>query len=113
FPEMYFFRHEKGNGGAKPGAQFGSDYLQRWWNKACKNLGIEGVSLYPGTRHSSAVELRKKHSPESVKRNMGTRSNKAFERYLQITAEEQMALTRDIRGNNIVDFKKKKNDNKN
>jgi len=113
FPEMYFFRHEKGNGNAKPGTQFGRDYLTRWWNEACKNLGIEGVSLYPGTRHSSAVELRKKHSPEAVKRNMGTRSNKAFERYLQMTAEEELALTSDARGGRVIDFKNRKNDDNN
>lgn len=113
FPEMYFLRHEKGNGGAKPGSRFGSDYLQRWWNKACKNLGIEGVSLYPGTRHSSAVDLRKKHSPEAVKRNMGTRTGKAFDRYLQLTAEEETALCRDARGDNVIPLERKKSDDKN
>jgi hypothetical protein len=106
FPELYLFRHIKGNGGAKPNAQFGSDYLQKWWNKACQNLGIEGVSLYPGTRHSSAVELRKQHSPEAIKRNMGTRSNKAFERYLQISAEEERALTQDVRGGRVIEFER-------
>ena len=88
FPEVYFFRHIKGNGGAKPGQQFGKDYLYRWWKKACANIGVEGVPLYPGTRHSSAISLRKQSSPESIKRAMGTRSNKAFERYLQVTGDE-------------------------
>jgi integrase len=111
FPELYLFRHIKGNGGAKPNAQFGSDYLQKWWNKACKSLGIEGVSLYPGTRHSSAVDLRKQHSPEAIKRNMGTRSNKAFERYLQISAEEERTLTQDARGGKVLNFREKADDN--
>jgi integrase len=33
FPEMFFFRHLKGNGAAKPGQQFGKDYLYKWWKK--------------------------------------------------------------------------------
>ena len=39
FPEQYFFRQEKGNGAAKPGSQFGKDYLYKWWKKACAELG--------------------------------------------------------------------------
>ncbi len=30
--DMYFFRHRKGNGSAKPGSQFGKDYLYKWWS---------------------------------------------------------------------------------
>jgi integrase len=113
-PETYYFRHIKGNGNAKPGDQFGRDYLQRWWGKACKNLGIEGVPLYPGTRHSSAVDLRKRHSPEAVRRATMTKTNKAFERYLQITGDEVRDLYQDARtGNklatNLDQYRKKKN----
>lgn len=107
-PEVYVFRHEKGNGGAKPGSQFGSDYLQRWWNEACDNLGVKGVSLYPGTRHSSARDLRERRSPEAVKRKMQTRSNKAFDRYLEVTAEEQVKLAEDVRGGRVIEFKRSK-----
>ena len=49
----------------------------------CKRLGVEGVDLYGGTRHSSARALLKKYSPDEIKR-YGTlhRTNRAFERYL-------------------------------
>ena len=49
----------------------------------CKRLGVEGVDLYGGTRHSSARALLKKYSPDEIKR-YGTlhRTSKAFERYL-------------------------------
>lgn len=91
FPEIYFFRHNNGS-------KFGKDYLYTYWRKACRNLGIEGVSLYPGTRHSSAIDMRKRHSPEAVKRATGHETNQAFERYLRIEDDELRALYADLRG---------------
>lgn len=84
FPELYFFRHQKGNGNAKPGTQFGKDYHYKWWKKACHKLGIEGVDLYGGTRHSTATALAKYFTLQELREN-GTMhsSNKAFERYVQ------------------------------
>lgn len=111
FPEMYFFRHIKGNGNAKPGAQLGKDYLSRWWAMACKNLGIEGVPLYPGTRHTSAVAMRQAHSTEDVKRATAHRSNRAFERYLQITGDEVRRLYASARTDNkLITFPAAVND---
>lgn len=81
FPELYFFRHMKGIGGVTPGSRFGPKYLYKWWKKACKNLGIEGLDLYGGTRHSSVRALAEKFTPEQIKR-VGWKTNKAFERYL-------------------------------
>jgi len=102
FPEMYFFRHLKGNGAAKPAQRFGKDYLYKWWKKACTNLGVEGVDLYGGTRHSSVIDLRKRHSPEAVKRASGhsAKTNKAFERYLQVSADEVRPIYKDARPDN-------------
>ncbi|MCP4113265.1 MAG: hypothetical protein GY749_48340 [Desulfobacteraceae bacterium] len=50
--------------------------------------GVEGVDLYGGTRHSSAMALRDLASPEQIKRSMMTSTNKAFERYFRIESEE-------------------------
>lgn len=50
--------------------------------KACTNLGIEGVDLYGGTRHSSVRALRRYRSPEEIKRAAMSETNKAFERYM-------------------------------
>jgi hypothetical protein len=109
FPEMYFFRHVKGNGAAKPGEQFGRDYLQRWWNTACGNLGIEGVSMYPGTRHTSAVDMRLRESPETVKRATGHgKNNQAFNRYLQVTGDELRRLYAGTRKPKVVSIRKRK-----
>jgi len=83
-PDLYFFRHGKGLKGVTAGDQFGEKYLYKWWKKACSNLGVEGVDLYGGTRHSSARALREFHSPEEIKRATMHTTNKAFERYFQI-----------------------------
>jgi integrase len=83
-PDMYFFRHLKGNGSAKPGSQFGKDYLYKWWKLACRNLGVEDVDLYGGTRHSTTTALSEHFSKDEL-RESGTMhvTNQAFERYMQ------------------------------
>lgn len=87
--DLPFFRHFKGNGAAKPGQQFGHDYLYKWWKKACKEVGVEGVDLYGGTRHSTVRYMRKLgYSREDVKAASMHSTNKAFERYLEKTANE-------------------------
>lgn len=87
-PELLFFRHPRGRSGVKAGTPFGPRYLYKWWKKACNNLGIEGVDLYGGTKHSTAIALRKVATPEEIKRAMMESTNKAFERYYRIEADE-------------------------
>ncbi len=82
FPEMPFFRHGSGISGVSENAPFGEKYFYKWWVKACDNLGIKGVDLYGGTRHSSVRALRKYRSPEEIKRAAMSETNKAFERYM-------------------------------
>lgn len=84
-PELYFFRHVKGISGIEAGQKFGDRYLYKWWKKACENVGVKGVDLYGGTRHSSTTALREAFTPEEIK-SSGTlhTTNKAFDRYLQI-----------------------------
>ena len=97
FPDLPFFRHVSGISGVKAGAPFGNRYLYKWWVKACENLGIEGVDLYGGTRHSTATALREFLSPEQIRAGTMHSTNKAFERYLQIQTDDaarvyQMAI---------------------
>jgi integrase len=84
FPHLFFFRHEKGNGGAKPGDQFSREMFRRWWNQACQDLGIKDVDCYGGTRHSTASAIGQYFTKEEM-RDHGTMhaTNKAFERYMQ------------------------------
>lgn len=88
FPQLHFFRHEKGHRGAKPGRRFGKDYIYRWWKTACGNLGVKGVDLYGGTRHSTVRHLREQYSPEEIMQG-GWNTNKAFARYLGPVQQEQ------------------------
>lgn len=97
FPALPFFRRDRGGGGEGAGKPFGPKVFYRVWVKACSNLGVEGVDLYGGTRHSSAQALRKDLSPEGVRRLTGHETNKAFERYFQVGLDELRegyALTR-------------------
>ncbi|RLB81338.1 MAG: hypothetical protein DRH15_06820, partial [Deltaproteobacteria bacterium] len=87
-PDLYFFRHPPGVKGARAGMRFGDKYLYKWWKRACENLGIEGVDLYGGTRHSSARALREFRSPEEIKRATMHSTNKAFDRYFQIELDD-------------------------
>jgi integrase len=93
-PDLPFFRHAPGTSGCKAGQQFGEKYLYKWWIKACANLGIEGVDLYGGTRHSTATALREFLSPEQIKAGTMHSTNKAFDRYLQKQTEDAIRVYR-------------------
>lgn len=94
---MPFFRHHKGRAYAKPGSVFGDKYLARWWNRAAKAIGLEGVSLYPGTRHTTVTETARLLGSEEAKTASGHRTNKAFERYNQAINDGAFEVVRKIR----------------
>lgn len=56
-------------------------------------MGVFGVDLYGGTRHSSVTDLGKYFSPEEIK-TKGTlhSTNKAFDRYFQIKPEDSIKI---------------------
>jgi hypothetical protein len=81
-------------------------YYYKWWKKTCENLGVEGVDLYGGTRHSTTTALREVYSPEEIRRS-GTlhTTNKAFDRYLQIKTNDARRVYKTA--NNLTKRKKK------
>ena len=88
----YFFRHGRGKG-LKAGERFGPKYLNTWWMRACEKIGVEGVPLYPGTKHSSIIALGDTFSPEQIKKHgSGHATNKAFDRYYQVDAKKKREL---------------------
>lgn len=91
-PGLYFFRHVPGISGCTPGQQFGEKYFYKWWKKACENLGIVGVDLYGGTKHSTASALRKVLSPEQIQRGAKISTNDAFYRYLQMNDSDALMV---------------------
>jgi integrase len=83
FQAMPFFRHPKGVSGVHENEPFGKRYLYKWWMKACGNLGVKGIDLYGGTKHSTVRDLRRRgKSPEEIKRSTKISTNEAFDRYL-------------------------------
>jgi len=94
-PEMPFFRHVHGISGCRAESPFGEKYFYKWWVRACEGLGITGIDLYGGTRHSSARALRKYRSPEEIKRATMHSTNKAFERYFMIESEDLRGIYSD------------------
>ncbi|MDO9230251.1 MAG: hypothetical protein Q8M86_05020 [Syntrophales bacterium] len=74
--------HGAGIKGVADNAPFGIKYFYKRRGKACSTLGIDGIDLYGGTRHSSVRALRKYRSPEEIKRAAMSETNKAFERYM-------------------------------
>lgn len=91
-PHVPFFRHLSGVSGVQAGKPFGNKYLYKWWKKACDNIGIEGIDLYGGTRHSTVTALRKEFSPEQIKAATMHSTNKAFDRYLQIQTDDALSI---------------------
>jgi integrase len=83
-PDIPFFRHVKGNGGAKPGQRLGKDYLYKWWKKACSNLGFDSVDLYAGTRHSTVTALGEYFTADDLRESGTFHASEAFERYFQV-----------------------------
>jgi hypothetical protein len=99
FPKVQFFRHVPGLKGIQAGRPFGPRYLYKWWMRACENLGIEGVDLYGGTRHSSARALLEFRTPEEIRRATMHSTNKAFERYFQMDSGNLRSIYEDTQGN--------------
>jgi len=79
-----------------------------WWKRACVNLNIEGVDLYGGTRHSSAIALTNFATPEQIRRATMHSTNAAFERYYQVTADEVRSVYQATRCDTAVIPKKEK-----
>jgi hypothetical protein len=90
-----YLGYAKGLKGVKAGGRSGGKYLYKWWVKSCENLGIEGVDLYGGTRHSTVRELRRYRTPEEIWLASMHSTNKVFERYFQVESDDLRAIYRD------------------
>jgi len=82
-----FFCHEGVSGGTRAGQPFGGTRLYHAWRNACRRLGVDGVSLYPGTKHSTAMGLRAALTPEEIKSITLHSTSAAFNRYFQTSGE--------------------------
>ncbi len=107
FPQMPFFRHHRQSGVTNESA-YGKDLFYKWWKKACANLGIEGLDLYGGTRHTTTTAIADMASEEMAKKASGHMTNKAFERYCQSANEAGFEMAKMVRRRTLSE--KKEND---
>ncbi len=82
-PELKFFRHHGGVRSQKPNTPFGPKYFKVWWDRACEKLGVQGLDLYGGTRHTSTTEIARAAGTASAREATAHETNKAFDRYCQ------------------------------
>ena len=85
-PDLPFFRDDRN------GKKLGSRTFYSAWKRACKELGIEDVDLYGGTKHSSVMALRQVATFEEIRQATMHQTNKAFERYYRTEGEELKSL---------------------
>jgi integrase len=95
-PNVKFFRHLPGVSGVANGAPFGEKYFYKAWVAACKELGIEGLDLYGGTRHTTTTEIAKLEGKDAAKRHSGHQTNKAFDRYCQMDEQESSEMAQRV-----------------
>jgi integrase len=93
-PGAPFFRHHGGIKGCKR-TVFGEHYLTKWWLKACDIIGLKGVPLYPGTKHTTATETAKLMGTDKALKASGL-TNKAFERYCQTENTDAFEVVTEI-----------------
>lgn len=101
-PFLHFFRHPKGIKGTPQDHPFSHSILYGWWKRACNNLGIEGVDLYGGTKHSTITDLGNFYTPEQISKSADITTNKAFSRYFQIDADKKRELFAKARRTDVV-----------
>jgi integrase len=104
-PSVCFFRHVAGRQSVKAGAPFGEKYLYKWWKRACAAIGVEGLDLYGGTRHTTVSGLAVAAGSEAARDASMHETNKAFDRYCQtqdLRALEMAKLVRCHQGATVL-----------
>jgi integrase len=96
FPEMYFLRHESTVGGNRIGDRFGKNYLYQVWKKTCKAIGVKGVPLYPGTKHTTISDWARRYSEARIQQAAGVLSE-AIRRYTVLGEEDCASLYQEAR----------------
>lgn len=81
--KLHLFRWDMGAGRRYVNQPLGKNTLYTYWTEACANLGVIGVDLYGGTRHSTLQYLREiGESKEDVKELSDHQTNDALDHYI-------------------------------
>lgn len=82
-PDGPLFVNPDGEGG-----WFVDTTMRRIWKKACAQVGVSGVNMYEGTKHSSATHLKAQGADDRLlAKLMGHRDLKSVEKYARLDAE--------------------------
>ncbi len=74
---------------------WGQNVFRRTWERECNRLYIEGVALYPGTRHSSATQATDRGVDSRIMKDMlGHGTFKMTDRYAKIKTDRASAALR-------------------
>src|SRR5690606_24668693 len=74
--------------GYNDGGWWGVGALRRTWDAACAAAGVKGVTLYSGTKHSTATYLKGLGADDRVLAQlMGHRDRRSVERYAKLTPQ--------------------------
>jgi len=95
-PHVPFFRHHN-QSGVKDGSPYGKDLFYKWWKNACSNIGIEGLDLYGGTRHTTTTAIAEMTDEATAKQASGHVTNKAFDRYCQADNKAALEMAKMVR----------------
>ncbi|MCP4141927.1 MAG: hypothetical protein GY755_16905, partial [Chloroflexi bacterium] len=96
-PQVSFFRHHGGIKSVKPNQVFGQKYFKKWWDKACHELGVIGLDLYGGTRHTTTTEIARQAGSDNARKASAHETNKAFDRYCQFQDDTAFDMAKIIR----------------
>ncbi len=97
-PETLFFRHHGGVKSVGPGQPFGPKYLRVNWNNACVKLGVEGLDMYGGTRHTTTTEIARRAGTANARKASAHETNTAFDRYCQFQDDTAFDMAKIVKG---------------
>ncbi len=110
-PELKFFRHHGGVSSVQIGQEFGPKYFKRHWDQACMDLGVRGLDLYGGTRHTSTTEIARMAGTANAREASAHETNKAFDRYCQFQNDTAFKMAGLLKRETVLEFPgKAKND---
>lgn len=106
-PNVKFFRHHGGVQSVKPNQPFGPKYFKKRWDEACRELGITGLDLYGGTRHTTTTEIARRAGTINARKASAHETNKAFDRYCQFQEDTAFDMAKIVKGNGkLIPLKK-------
>lgn len=65
------------------------------WQRACKIAGVEGVSVYPGTKHSTSTDLfRRGVDRKTIQHALGHKDDRSTEHYVVLADADTLEVFR-------------------